>query len=262
MDNITLKESMNEIFSNHFQSNFEERPESHESKIKKIIITDVSRINNTVVCIFGYDKDGNPIRPTIGYGIPKDYLFNRNGNQIISPFSVVDLSFKQSISKPPHSEDYLIDLFFEPLSYGKLSKNNMKKILRLTSFNSLEEIVGVPVETNNNKRAFINPNQGLNSIGTIKSHEINFVEYKDHIYRIKFFDSSGNNFDLSVSDCAFREFCDGKKELGESEALIGLNIKELLDSHEVYLRLGLTREYQGKHWFQVTGVYSFPDYRY
>lgn len=37
-------------------------------------------------------------------------------------------------------------------------------------------------------------------------------------------------------------------------------IREQLQETDCYLRIGLTREYNGNLWLQVNGIYTFPDY--
>ncbi len=86
---------------------------------KSIVITDVTRMYGSNVCIAGYT--GYPsslecVRPMFRSGsISEDWLHD-SGKAIIQPFAEVELEFKERAPvTPPHIEDYIVDSAILPL---------------------------------------------------------------------------------------------------------------------------------------------------
>jgi hypothetical protein len=68
---------------------------------KQLGITDLTRMQKGCVCIAGYDKDGNCLRPTLPTpGIKETSLF-RNDRPIVFPFAVVEYDFVCPRPQPP-----------------------------------------------------------------------------------------------------------------------------------------------------------------
>jgi len=77
---------------------------------KKVIMTDLSKIKGSIVCIAGYDyNDRVHVRPVIPYeGINETFLFE-GSKLIIKPFAIVEFDFLRHIPNPPHSEDWEVN---------------------------------------------------------------------------------------------------------------------------------------------------------
>ena len=52
------------------------------------------------VCIFGYDGELNPIRPSLPGGIHENYLYI-DGKFLIRPFAQIQFDFNNKVSHPP-----------------------------------------------------------------------------------------------------------------------------------------------------------------
>jgi len=239
---------------------------------KEIIITDFSKMPEGV-CVFGYDKEGNGIRPVIfnigeeAKGLPEDYLRG------IEPFMRVEFEFIKPQPSPPHTEDWLINKDYKPKITRTLSENEGKEFLEKILNISVKDIFGVGVNKTNNLGAYIEPGKGEKSIGTIKARNIEFVKHyfseekNRYQYRIKFLDNTKEIYDLSVTDCLFRKYCDNAREEGRSYGFIGAELQRRLSQAILYFRIGAGRPWgslgypEGKCWLFFTGVYSFPDYK-
>jgi hypothetical protein len=67
---------------------------------------------------------------------------------------------------------------------------------------------------------------------------------------------------VPVTDLKWRAL--GRKWLGHKHCELkfdGLTLCERLDAHDLFLSLGLSREYQGRLWLLVIGVHLVPDYQ-
>ncbi|MFB0545720.1 MAG: hypothetical protein ACETWB_02310, partial [Anaerolineae bacterium] len=130
---------------------------------------------------------------------------------------------------------------------------------------SVHAIFGATVHYNK----YLEEGEGCRSLGTVKAKRILSIQYAEkesgkYKYRIEFTDMTDQQFDLPVTDLAFRASCDflrDRKNL--SPAFIQTKAQQFLSSSEVYLRIGLARPFsqmQNRCYLQITGVYSFPDY--
>lgn len=235
---------------------------------KRIIITDLSKMKGDKVCIFGIDKDGKAIRPVIPYsGVREIYLLKENGQLIIKPFAEVEFDFiSQLPPEPPHTEDWEINTLYNPRLIRKLLGSERRRFLEEILDRSVNEIFGAEIHDNQ----YINPGAGNRSIGTIKVNVVKFVEYSmrdngKYKYRIKFQDNSNGDYDLPVTDCAFRRYCDEQRiQKQRSVGFIGAELQRRFNQIDVFLRVGLARPFERMHnrcYLQVSGIHTFPDYR-
>lgn len=229
---------------------------------KRLIITDVSRMEGNRICIFGIDKNGKGIRPVIPYsGITENYL-SWDGNISIKPFTEIEFDFIRPLPEPPHTEDWIINTSYKPKLIRNLSENEIKSFLEGILDESVKDIFGAPIY----ESWYLKKGEGKRSIGTIKVRDVIFIKYSKkengkYEYRIKFLDIIGSIYDLPITDLAFRKYCDElrtQKEL--STGFIGAKLQDLFNNVEIFLRVGLGRFFKEKHWLFVTGIYTFPDY--
>jgi len=138
--------------------------------------------------------------------------------------------------------------------------------------NLVDENVCAIFGTQVHEGQYVKAGEGLRSLGTIMPRQIERVRYEQSLYeqnkwryKIKFLDQRGENFDLQVTDLAFRAFCDTRRTRhGQSEKRIGSWLTWYLHKNETFFRIGLAREWEEKRpgccYLQITGVYTFPDY--
>lgn len=233
----------------------------------RVVITDLSRMEGDRVCIFGIDEERRPIRPVISYrGIRESDLFDEEGNQIIKPFAEVEFDFLHPLPKPPHTEDWEINTIYKPRLIKNLSEDERKVFLEEVLDGSVKEIFGAVIHENR----YINPWEGERSLGTVKVKEVLDVNYSmkeegKYKYRLKFLDVAGDAYDLPVTDCAFRRYCDHERiQNQKSMGLIGAELQRRFNQSKVYLRVGLARPFPEKYYrcyLQISGLYTFPDYK-
>ncbi|MBU4221196.1 MAG: hypothetical protein KKA10_06180 [Euryarchaeota archaeon] len=230
--------------------------------LKRIVITDLSRMKEDRVCIFGFDEKRRHIRPVIPHiGINEGYIFDNENRQIIKPFAEVEFDFIRPLPEPPHSEDWEINTAYKPKLIRNLSENESKRFLEEILDESL---IAIFEESIQNHRYIITG--GSRSIGTIRIKEVLSVNYSvkqgdDYEYRITFSDMNGKVYNnLPITDCAFRKHCDNQRFQGKKIGQINHDLNEIFNQCDLFLRVGLSRRFQEFYWLLVSGVYSFPDY--
>ncbi len=238
-------------------------PDEEIKGIKRLVITDLSRMKEGRICIFGFDEEKRHIRPVIPYtGINESYIFNEEGQRIIKPFAEVEFDFIHTMPEPPHTEDCAINTNYKPRFIRTLSENESKKFLEEILDESVKAIFGAEIHYNRYIKT-----GGIRSIGTIKVKEVLSVNYSikendKYNYRLTFSDMSGDVYNLPITDCAFRKYCDNQRiQKGKTTDVISHELQRILNQSEVFLRVGLTRLYKDVYWLQVSGVHAFPDYR-
>jgi len=227
-----------------------------------LIITDVTRMNGTRVCIAGITEDGRTIRPTIpNPGIQEDWLYT-NKQCVIRPFSRVILDLLHHQSNPPHTEDWVINPKVKKFTHilGDHEKNDL---LSKIAFPKVSDIFQAEIQ--NDIGNYIREGEGVRSLGTIKAQSIPFVKCGPggfgFDYKIKFQDAAGSEYKLTVTDLTFRYYVNYLHAIGEeSYNSIGLKLQQLLNHRETFLRIGLARPFPNRCFLQINGVYSFPDY--
>jgi len=153
-------------------------------------------------------------------------------------------------------------VYVEPRLIKELPEGERKPFLESILDESVEEIFGATIHQNQ----YINPGEGNKSLGTIKVKEVLSVEYsmkEEERYecRITFSDMSGESYNLPVTDCKFRRYCDDQRiKNHKSTGIIGKELQQRLNESDLFLRVGLTSIYKGLHWPQISGLYAFPDY--
>jgi hypothetical protein len=231
--------------------------------IKRIVITDLSRMKGDRVCIFGFDDKKRHIRPVIPHiGINEGYIFDTENKQIIKPFAEVEFDFIRPLPEPPHNEDWEINTGYKPKRIRNLSENESKRFLEEVLDDSVNAIFEDSIQ---NHRYLITG--GSRSIGTIRVKEVISVNYSikqgdNYEYRITFSDMNGDVYNnLPITDLAFRKHCDDQRFQGKNIDQINHDLKEIFNQCDLFLRIGLSRLFHEKYWLLVSGVHSFPDYR-
>lgn len=232
---------------------------------KLVTITDVTRMQAGRVCVAGYDTDLNCIRPVLPPpGIQESSLYAR-GKAIVFPFAVVEYDLVIAMPDPPHTEDHR----YNPASIRfirQLDGKAKRELLDKTLFNNIRSIFESPIHTD--PGFYIMHGSGPRSLGTIRPSRVITVIYDQESdgrwrYRLGFEDGDRDIYWLSVTDLAWRYYCDYSCRMKVALEKIASQLTSHLRSAGVYLRIGLARgweKYPDRCYLQVTGVYTFPDY--
>lgn len=234
-----------------------------------LIITDVTRMAGHRVCVAGITENGQMVRPVFpNSGIPEDWLIT-DGKEVIRPFSKVILDLRYQKQVPPHTEDWIIDPEVKRF-VGMASGIERLEILKQTLVPYAAEAFGASIH--NDHGFFINKDEGLRSLSTIKVKTIDFVRH-DQInntfrYRVSFIDQNDDQYELTATDLSFRYYVDTLRETENwSCGKIGAHFQHQFSQWITYLRIGLGRPWhpdsnqpKNRHYLQINGIYTFPDY--
>jgi len=232
---------------------------------KPIVITEVTRMQEGRVCIAGYDQHGHCIRPVLPPpGIHESTLYSA-GRLIIFPSAKVELEFAEPTPQPPHTED----VRYDPASVKFVERQPVerwRKMLEATLFPSVSAIFEQPIL--NDPGHFVMDGQGPRSLGTLRPrrmiHVIHDLSPEDKWqYRLRFEDHEGATYRLTITDLAWRYYCDHQRTVGTAPQQIADTLLHTLQTSEVYLRIGLARgwdKFPGRCYLQLTGIHTFPDY--
>lgn len=230
-----------------------------------LAITDVTRMQEGRVCIAGYDRRRNCVRPVLPPpGIHERTLY-ADGCVVVFPFAVVEYDLLQPVPQPPHTEDCRYD----PASVRlveRLDEKRKQVILTRTVFQSVQAIFEVPIHSDVGH--YVMDGLGPRSLGTIRPRQILKAFYEQSPdgkwkYRLGFVDGAETTYWLTVTDLAWRYYCDDQRRNGRDPKEIASELTTALKSSQVYLRIGLARgwkEYPDRCFIQMTGVFTFPDY--
>ncbi len=225
---------------------------------KTILITSVTRMDEGYVCVSGLDEDGRFVRPEIPYhnerwGIKLEYLYDIHGSEVIRPLTMVELEFIKHIPQSPyHTEDWLIDGHIPPKPVSTLTDKKSLSILSKYADCSLRKALA------DNSRSLV----------IIRPEEIPRIRIKiwdDRIRcRFSFCDETGDyvgNLERSsrpigVVDAYWLALC---KYLWRKDKInIEQRLTKVLEEKKLFLLIGITREWQGEYWRQVSGVLTIP----
>lgn len=241
---------------------FSNNKKQHHQQVR-LTITDVSRMHGDRVCIFGVDGELNYIRPVIPFTlIHEHHLYDNKGKRIIKPFALIEFDLIRSYPNPPHTEDYIMNPCSKPKLIRNLDDDEAEFFLESILDENVNEIFGTKILNNKS----ISKYSGNRSIGTVKVKKYIKTEHSynknKHKLRIQFLDSSGEKYNLPVTDCAFyKYYTNNLKYFSPYE--IDNCLKPILNKSNLYFRVGLSRidKKIKNHYLLITGIYSFPDYK-
>jgi hypothetical protein len=149
-----------------------------------------------------------------------------------------------------------------------LSDAEQRALLERSASPSVRAIFGAEVHTDPAGRwgRYVRSGQGERSLGTIRVDRVLAVQYHHYPergrwdYRLRFRDTSREEFQLAVVDLAFRGRLDALRDSGLPADRAAAQVLAELQRQSVYLRIGLARGWD-KHpdrcYLQITGVYGF-----
>ncbi|BCM24345.1 hypothetical protein [Methyloradius palustris] len=225
---------------------------------RTIIITDITQFkpDKDLVCIAGLDiASGECIRPQ-----PYYTLTQCKQDGILPGFKLQgDFSLSGSASAP-HLEDYN---HTNTHHLGNATTQEFKQILINNASPSLQAGFGVPLQANQKLIYDYDVNNILASIITIQINPTSVYVHLDDKgrLRINFTDGSNNRFiDIPFKDIRYIDYY-FRKQTQIALSLITLNAF-LRAQEQLFIRVGIGRIWASSqsrgYWFQVNGVYSFP----
>src|SRR5215213_3627468 len=234
-----------------------------------IVITDLTRMYGTRICIAGYTLlEGKPvkcIRPELNYdALVESWLYSAEG--VLRPFSVADFTLLRPRPAPPHVEDWIVERRYTLVT--DFAPELVEPVMTLTCSASVWELYDGLAEYDHSW--FVPARAETRSLGTIRPKRLVGLAHRwreersKWDYRIGFDDESEERFWLPVTDLALRYFLDRRRvadHIGPIEAADAA-FRLLNDGRTVFLRIGLTRPFGDfdRCFVQVTGVYTIPDY--
>ncbi len=231
---------------------------------KEIAITDLTRMYEGRVCIAGYDREGNCIRPVLPFqGISQRSLLQQN-KAFIFPNAVVEFDFIKPDPQPPHTEDHAYDPA-SPCFVKTLTEKQRRNVIQMSLFESVADIFEQPILTD--VGFSVKDGIGPRSLGTIQPRAIHEVLYEADDgkwdYRIGFYDADDKYYRLKITDLTWHYFCNSKRGEKHQPHDIAKELTQMLKREEVYLRIGLSRgwaKFPERCFLQVNGIHTFPDY--
>jgi hypothetical protein len=233
-----------------------------ETKVNDIIITDLTRFGNRdYLCVAGLTLDGKQcIRPLKNFnGKDPAYLtYDGCRKHNVLPGTILRADFQKPASiDAPHFEDSIIAS--DKISVVRAaSSDEFKQALDASAFHSVSSGFGVAM--NGGKKYSVQLATPARSIITLRIAPKNFTVFEDKYGKLRAHvtDSTGTNYQyLSVTDLGFFDYVGNPdtRRMTAAEALAAIHKQQ-----ELYLRIGLSRAYEGSLWLQVNGIYTFPNY--
>jgi hypothetical protein len=225
----------------------------------EIIVTDLTRFENQNVCIAG-------ICPETGVCIrPLPYLSKAKCRELnILPGAILTGQFTPRRCSPPHLEDHSCENL---AACGPCSSVTFHHILAGRAAESVED--GFSVRIPQGQKYIPTETPPNTSIITlrIEPRGLQVVKdcYNDSKLRVHIMENSGREFRyISITDLGFYEYA--MSHAAEHGALDSLTQRVngfLHSQEEVFVRVGLSREYQSPDgrrgfWIQANGIYTFP----
>ena len=240
---------------------------------RTLIVTDVTRMEGTRVCVGGYLEDGSAVRPVVGRSGPDEAWLQQTQRDPVVPFAVVNLrlSGRPQGIRAPHTEDRLTPRRGHRLQ-RVLTEQERIELLEHTCSSAVRDIFGseIHAEAAGAWGRYVLSEQGTRSLGTVKPSEVEEVIYRRFAdrgrwdYRLRFRDGAGEVYQLAVVDLAFRRQLDALRDSGLAPSAAAAAMRDGLRDQRVYLRVGLARGWD-KHpdrcYLQLTGVYGFAEPR-
>lgn len=235
---------------------------------RRMVVTDITRMEGTRVCVAGFLEDGQVVRPVYRGGPTEAWLHPAINSQIV-PFSTVELMAPRRPGSlvPPHTEDRVVP------ERGHRVVSVLQDAERITwlassTSPSVSAIFGAEIHSDpdNQWGRFVRAGEGSRSLGTIRPGsvvDVRFAHYPERgrwDYRLRFADATGDLFQLAVVDLAFRGRLNALHFAGQIPDQAAHQVLTELQRQNVYLRLGLARgwdRHPDRCYLQITGVYGF-----
>jgi hypothetical protein len=167
--------------------------------------------------------------------------------QVVQHFNIVEMEFKSYTPSPIyHTEDWLINEKFAPRFIRHLTTEEIVRFLERVSITNL-----VAALAQKDKSLFVIKSPTIQRVW----HEESFGRFR---VRFDFLDGAGNQFNsIPATDLLVLAWV--KLHIRQGQQYDAKLIKLFNTNPYRYLRVGLTREFLGRHWEQVTALFTIPD---
>jgi len=227
---------------------------------KELTILALTRMRGGV-CTAGIDGDGQwvrPVRPHAEnkprYDAAPDYCllpldFFHGGHSHLVDLGVTRFWFASHTPRPPHNEDWTMELARKPQLIRKLTAEEQERFLAA----SVED--GLPTLDGDGRRslALIKPDSFSFSFARNRSGD-------DVSVRASFKVGDVGIDNVGCTDLRMRAL--GRKLLeksGGEKSLLSDEDFRRRDKQATYLTVGLSRPFQGKHWLILVGAHTIPE---
>lgn len=215
---------------------------------KQIIITGITRMNQGNICVSGVDpQTWRFVRPLFQTGLHRDFTLDGT-TQVISHFNLVEIEFKHyRPGNVYHTEDWIINENFAPRFIRHLSNQEIVNLLNRMAISDLNQAMQPQ-----DRSLFIVSTSQILQVWD----EISFGKFK---VRMSFVDNSGTLHNgVPVTDLLTLAFVKYQKNINNNNYPFELMRAFNANPHR-YIRIGLTRQFQGQYWKQVTAIITVPD---
>jgi len=226
---------------------------------KALFITTVTRMDENFVCVSGLDENGKFVKPEISYpserpGIKKEFLFSPSGEELIRPMTIVEFEFIRAIPKRLyHSEDWLINgdcrpqVISVPTPSGcaNILDGCMDKNLNSALAQKSRSLVTISPPFMPKVEVKIDTGNRLECRLVMKDSEDNWINSLESKF--------GHP---RVTDAYWLALC--KHLYKKGQPVIEEHLRNLFKGKKIYMIIGITREWYGKFWRQVSGVLTVP----
>jgi hypothetical protein len=216
------------------------------------------------VCTAGMTQEPHPVtglrwvRPVREWGslLPGD--MSDESKCLLRCCDVVELNLLAPRSIPPHTEDWLTDFIRHPPRRLRRLEGKRRSGFLATHLDGAPQDVLVH---HTRSLCLIKPER-LRACFRLDAYSGKYQARMSFAYK-----GQGDppqptrEDDVSVTDVKWRAL--GRTWLRQTEGTLTLEHEELcerLNADAIYLALGLSRSWRGKHWLLVVGVHVVPDY--
>lgn len=238
---------------------------------REILITDLTAMSGDSVCIAGIDRNWNTIRPVFEWSVPTRSHLYRGRRAFIFPRAVVAMQLTPHANpEAPHVEDHIWTQPESARHVKLLDQNRWQRTLNeLTKpKRTPRPLFGATLQPlGQDQNRVVLPGKATYSLATVRCRRNIVLRLRErdsggYRFALSFFDDKGEVYqNIPVTDLGLRAWATAQLRLGGTKQSVSdLLGRQLNAAEQIYLRLGLGREYDGRLWLQVNGIYSFPDW--
>ncbi len=231
----------------------------------EILITDLTAMHGDRVCIAGVDSAGQTLRPILRYGVRRHHLLH-DGKALIRPRAVLGMRLVPKRAASPHVEDHDWRWLEWTRGICILNETCWQQRLEKLAEDCPRPLFGASLQCHKGaRRRKLRQHSASFSLATLNDIKVCSVVYAPHRsspYRLSFRDSHEETYDdIPITDLALLVWACARVRQGQSPVAVSACFARRLESaQQIILRVGLSRNYFGWCWFQVNGVYTFPDW--
>lgn len=218
----------------------------------KVVITDVTRMGGTRVCVAGLARSG-PIR--LNDPSPTEAVLD--GLDGLQPSDIIDVTWTAAETVVrPHVED------------GQWNENTLSKIgseshhdfcqrLARSAYSSVRQAFGKPYIKGSGGNVAFRPGRGDRSLATIKASEVHVYSEFDRKVRVDFSDASDTYTMVALDDLCITQH---KNRCRSCQNRLDHHLGREFSGGSALVRVGLGRKFATPShpeacWLQVNGIY-------